>query len=288
MSSGGLTLALTAGMLAALNPCGFALLPAYLALLVNDGAPQGWRSVRRVVTATGAMTAGFVAVFGIFGLVIAPVAAWVEQYLPWVTAGLGLMLAACGVWLVLGRNVPGLGLVPRLESVRWSVRSMVGFGVSYALASLSCTIGPFLALVVFSFRDRHLIEGVALFVAYGAGMGLVVGTAALGVALAKTSVVGLLRRAGRVVPVATGVILIVVGAYVLYYGYWELRVLSGAASDGPVIRFATALQHRAVMITQSVGALGFLLAATALIVALGVAVVRSRHTGVPRTPSKKS
>ena len=56
------------------------------------------------------------------------------------------------------------------------------------------------------------MEGVALLLAYAAGMGLVVGTAALGVTLANTSVVALLRRAGRAVPVASGVLLIVVGA----------------------------------------------------------------------------
>jgi cytochrome c-type biogenesis protein len=84
-------------MVAAINPCGFALLPAYLSLLViGDSAGSRRSAVGRALAFTGAMTLGFVAVFGIFGLVIAPVAAGVQRYLPWVTVVLGAVGAACG------------------------------------------------------------------------------------------------------------------------------------------------------------------------------------------------
>jgi cytochrome c biogenesis protein CcdA len=70
-----LALALAAGTLAAVNPCGFALLPAYLSFLViGDGDPGRGSAVGRALAATAAMTVGFVAVFGVFGLVVAPVA----------------------------------------------------------------------------------------------------------------------------------------------------------------------------------------------------------------------
>ena len=54
-------LALAAGMLAAVNPCGFALLPAYLSLLVvggRDEQPETNRlgAVVRALALTGAMT----------------------------------------------------------------------------------------------------------------------------------------------------------------------------------------------------------------------------------------
>lgn len=41
MGGGLLGVSLGAGMLAAVNPCGFALLPAYVSLLLNAGAPAG-------------------------------------------------------------------------------------------------------------------------------------------------------------------------------------------------------------------------------------------------------
>ncbi len=68
--------------------------------------------------------------------------------------------------------------------------------------------------------------GVALFLAYAVGMGLVVGTVAVAVALANDSLVRRIRRAGAWMPRLSGVLLVLAGLYVAYYGWWELRVLS--------------------------------------------------------------
>ena len=71
-----LAVASAPGILAAVNPCGFALLPAYLSLLIIDqDVPTVGLAVRRALVSTAAMTLGFVAVFAVFGLVIAPLAA---------------------------------------------------------------------------------------------------------------------------------------------------------------------------------------------------------------------
>ncbi|NHW87477.1 cytochrome c biogenesis protein CcdA, partial [Escherichia coli] len=91
-------LAVGAGLLAAVNPCGFALLPAYLSMLVLGDEPSAERdalaSVGRAVALTGAMTLGFVAVFGAFGLLAAPAADAVARHLPWVSILIGLALVA--------------------------------------------------------------------------------------------------------------------------------------------------------------------------------------------------
>lgn len=240
-----LALAVAAGMLAAVNPCGFALLPAYLSVLVlGDDSPGPARAVGRALALTAWMTLGFVAVFGVFGLVISPVAGQVQQYLPWFTAFFGALVAVAGLWLLAGRELPRVQL--RRGSGRAVTRTapaMVGFGMSYAAASLTCSIAPFLALVVASFRSGSTGEGIALFLAYSAGMGLLVGVAAVAVALARRSVVSGLRRTGRWVPRVSGLLLLVVGAYVAWYGAWELRVLGGGEPGDPVIEAAARLQR---------------------------------------------
>jgi cytochrome c biogenesis protein CcdA len=94
-------------MLAAVNPCGFALLPAHLFLLVlGEDRPSRSAAVGRALVLTAAMTLGFVAVFGIFGLVITPIAASVQRYLPWVTVVLGCALVSGGVWLLAADRCP--------------------------------------------------------------------------------------------------------------------------------------------------------------------------------------
>ncbi len=240
-----LTLAVAAGMLAAVNPCGFALLPAYLSVLVlGDDSPGPARAVGRALALTAWMTVGFVAVFGVFGLVISPVAGQVQQYLPWFTTFFGALVALAGLWLLAGRELPRLQLGRGSgRAVTRTAPAMVGFGMSYAAASLTCSIAPFLALVVASFRSGSTGEGIALFVAYSAGMGLLVGIAAVAVALARRGVVASLRRTGKWVPRVSGLLLLLVGAYVAWYGAWELRVLGGGDPADPVIEAAARLQR---------------------------------------------
>lgn len=255
MDSGSLTLALGAGLLAAVNPCGFALLPAYLGVLVaSDRGGGALAAVGRALRLTAAMTAGFVVVFLVFGVIIVPAAASVQQYLPWVTLTLGLLVAAAGVWLLTGRALPAPRWRPRGARVTGSLLGMAGFGASYALASVTCTIAPFLAVVASSLRSGSTAEGLALFGTYALGMGLVVGVVAVAAALANASVVRGLRRVGRWVPTLAGVLLTVSGLYVAYYGWWELRVLGGAAADDPIIDAAQRLRSYAVDAITSLGA----------------------------------
>lgn len=245
MSDLPLALALSAGMLAAVNPCGFALLPAYLSLLVlGDDSPTRAAAVGRALATTAAMTTGFAAVFALFGLAVAPVAGQVQQHLPWFTVTFGLLLAAVGGWLLAGRTLPAL--LPKLRrapAVTRSLPSMALFGAAYAIASLGCTIAPFLAIVVSAFRSGSTLEGVVLFAAYAAGMGVIVGAAALSVALTRTAKVGRLRRLGAVASRLGGGLLLLVGAYVAYYGWYEIRVLRGGEITDPMIDAAGGVQR---------------------------------------------
>ncbi|GAA4685337.1 cytochrome c biogenesis CcdA family protein [Nocardioides nanhaiensis] len=252
MDTAALTLALTAGALAALNPCGFALLPAYLSLSVlpaADGGPpavRSWRgtagNVGRALGATAAMTAGFVLVFGVFGLLISPAASAAQEYLPYVTAATGVLLALVGLALLTGRHL-WLPL-PRISRGGGSgLAATVGYGVVYAVASLTCTVGPFLAIVVTSLRSDAPAEGVALFAVYALGMGAVVGVAAIAVALASGTLLRGMRGAGRWLPRAAGALVLVVGLYVAWYGVWEVRVLGGADPADPVVDTALQLQQ---------------------------------------------
>ncbi|MGW7400910.1 cytochrome c biogenesis CcdA family protein [Streptomyces cyaneofuscatus] len=250
-----LALALTAGILAAVNPCGFALLPAYLSLLVlGDDSPTRSVAVGRALTATASITLGFAALFGIFGLAIQPVAGQVQEHLPWFTIAFGILMAAAGAWLLAGRQLPALlPKVRRAPTVTRSVPSMALFGMAYATASLGCTIAPFLAIVVSAFRSGSTGEGVILFAAYAAGMGLIVGAASLAVALTRSTAVSRLRRAGTLAPRIGGGLLLLVGVYVAYYGWYEIRVQRDPATTDPVIDAAGAAQRLLADILDTVG-----------------------------------
>jgi cytochrome c-type biogenesis protein len=273
-----LSLALGAGMLAAVNPCGFALLPAYLGIFVLDDRAGRAAVLGRAVRATAAMTLGFAAVFAVFGLAIMPVASSVTGQLPWFTVVLGIALAAAGAWVLLGRRLPSLP-VPRRRGrsprpVTDSLASMAGFGASYAVASLGCTIAPFLAVVVTAFRAGSTLEGGVLFLGYATGMGLVVGAAAVAVALARRDLLARVRRAGSVLPRVAGGLLLVAGAYVAWYGAWELRVLHAGAGSDPVVESAARVQQ---WLASSVESLGWPVFAGVLALLLGLGLARRRR-----------
>ncbi len=257
-----MALALGAGVVAAVNPCGFALLPAYLSLFVLDEHQNRRTAVLRALRATAAMTAGFAGVFAIFGLAVAPVASSVQEYLPGFTVVLGVLLALAGLWVLAGRHLPTLrlGWPSRSRSaITGSLGSMTAFGASYAVASLGCTIAPFLAVVVTAFRAGSILQGIVLFLVYALGMGLVVGTAAVAVALARSGLITRLRRTGAILPRLGGALLLIGGGYVAWYGAWELRVLHGNAGQDGVVNRAASIQHWLSELVGRVGAGGFLI-----------------------------
>ncbi len=272
-----LLVAVVAGMVATVNPCGFAMLPAYLALVVAGASEQSrTRLLTRAVVSSAMMTLGFVAVFGLFGLLFSLVASSVQRYLPFVTVAIGLALAVLGVLLLMGREITLLVPKPARGAPNRHVGSMFGYGVAYAIASLSCTIGPFLAVAGSTLRSGDLVEGLTAFLAYAAGMGLVVTVLAIATALASDVVTSKARSLLPHVSRLGGVLLVLVGAYVTYYGIYELRLFLGDADPAdPVVDGAGQLQGLLVDWFTSIGPLPFVIV-LAVLVAGGVLLVRRR------------
>ncbi len=253
MNQGLVGLAFAAGLVAALNPCGFAMLPAYL-LLVVRGQPHEahepkageWTAIGRALAATVGMALGFMAVFGSFGALTISAASTVQRYLPYGTVVIGVVLVALGVWLLTGRELTAL--TPRPLGPRWAptarLWSMFGYGVTYAIASLSCTIGPFLAVTAAGLRSGSVLTGLSIYLAYVGGLTLVVGALALATATASSAVAERLRRIVPFVNRISGALLVLVGLYVAYYGVYELRLFNATVAIPPdaVISAAGRLQ----------------------------------------------
>lgn len=230
-----LALAITAGMVAAVNPCGFSLLPAYIGLFVGsvDANATTPKRLARAVASAGAVTAGFVAVFSLAGVILDRVSTSFQQRLPFVTLVVGALVVLAGVAVLFGRKVALPTLISRHRTSGRGVVSMVSFGVTYAVSSLSCTVGPFLAIVAVG-RRRSALGGFITYGAYATGMGMVVAALAIGVVVAR-SPRNAFRRASRYAPKVGGIMMILSGGYSMWYARWELRVYSGNLStDGLV------------------------------------------------------
>jgi cytochrome c-type biogenesis protein len=282
-----LTLALVAGMLATVNPCGFAMLPGYLALVVaGSDTPSRATRLGRALAASGLMTAGFVAVFGIFGLLSVPIASAAQQYLPIVTIVIGLALMVMGVLLLAGKEIFLLLPKPQRGAPTTRVTSMLGYGIAFAVASLSCTIGPFLAVAGVALRGDDLGSGLAAFVAYALGMGLVVGVLAVAAALATTTATTAIRKLLPHIGRIGGILLVITGAYVGYYGSYELRLYhaDGDPAD-PIVDAAARVQN---VLSDWLDAIGPIPLLITLIALTGAAVLlHRRRRPTPQTDDKR-
>ncbi len=96
-----------AGMVAAVNPCGFVLLPTYLSLYLGVENPQGpnpsiFRSLIQAILVSFVVTAGFMVLFGVMGLLISAGAQAIIIYMPWIGLLIGILLIFVGAWLLVG------------------------------------------------------------------------------------------------------------------------------------------------------------------------------------------
>ena len=283
MLEGPFALAFGAGMIATINPCGFAMLPAYLSYFLgsDDASASPERGLVRAGVVGACVTAGFIVVFAIAGAIISNLSSALLTYVPYATVTIGVALIALAVAMLCGFE-PSMRL-PKLEKGTGSreLGSMFVFGVSYAVASLGCTIGPFLAVTATTFHRKSFVSGVATFAVYGLGMGVVVVSLTVYTSLARDGLVRWLRRAMPFINRIAAGLLLLSGVYVAYYGAYEIRAdnASGVTTD-PVITYFTDWQGRAATWVQEVGAirLGFVLSVcTVAIIGLVVAARRAQH-----------
>jgi cytochrome c-type biogenesis protein len=235
-----LAAAFTAGMVATVNPCGFAMLPAYLGYFLGidqgeDG--QASASITRALVVGTVVSLGFLLLFAIAGMLVSWTSVAVGDFSPWLTVIIGLVLLVMGIAFVAGWE-PALAL-PRLDKGGRTrgLWSMFVFGISYAVASLSCTIGPFTAVVATTFSRESVASGVATFIAYGVGMALLLMVLTVSLALARQGVLVKLRRALPYFTRVAGAIMVIAGAYLAWYGVYEIRLIQRGEQDatrGPV------------------------------------------------------
>lgn len=271
-----LAYAFTAGLVAAVNPCGFPMLPAYLSWFIgtDDGAVEPGTRVPRALLSGLAVSLGFLAVFAALGVPINAGVSEIYRVMPWFTMVIGVVLAGLGVAMLAGYQLKVA--LPRLERGGRDRRfgSMVLFGVSYAIASLSCTLPIFLIVVAGTTERSNFLSGLLAFLAYGLGMSLVLLVLSLALALARDSMVRRMRAALQYVDRIAGVLLVIVGAYLVYYGIYALDTGDTTATGVGIMDDWSS----EVSIWLDNGGVG-LGVAFAVLVALGLgwAILRQRH-----------
>jgi cytochrome c-type biogenesis protein len=287
---GPLALYLTLGMVATVNPCGFAMLPAYLGYFLGiDDREPGMPGVAGVATALRValgVSAGFLAVFALAGLAVELTSLPVYENVPWISIVIGLALFALGLAMLggfqLNVRLPHLDRGGRERTVG----SMFVFGVSYAIASIGCTLPLFLSAVAGTINRESVADGLVVFGIYALGMTLVLLGVTVAMALARTSIVRFLRRTQPYIGRVAGGLVALAGAYVAYYGWLELRVARASGGTIPssgITDVVTGWSYDVSDWVERTGSVRIAVGLGAALLAVVIAVYGTRRQGARRS-----
>ena len=278
--------AFTAGLVATVNPCGFAMLPAYLGYFLGVDEQDEKHTVTAIGRAlrTGAVvSSGFLLVFGIAGAIIVAGVRSLTTVLPWVALVVGIGLVVLGITLLRGRY-----LTIRLPSIRGKKDrtngSLFVFGISYAIASLSCTLPIFLSLVATTFTQTTFLAGFAAFIAYGVGMSLVLIGITVALALGKDTLVRKLRGTAPYINKISGVVMILAGGFIVWYWATILRSGAGALGDNGLVRFVDGLSATLTTLISDHPLVAALVVLAVILVPIGLFRARRRAHDTEHAP----
>jgi cytochrome c-type biogenesis protein len=246
---GRLALSFTAGLLAAINPCGFVLLPTYLVYFLGmenlrPGAERA--SILRAIKVSLAVSAGFMSIFVVIGAITKLSTNWLVEKSQWVSLVIGIGLLVLGIAMLFGYRLPFT--TPKLDVGERdrSVQSMYVFGVAYSVASIGCTIAPFSSVVLGTFSSKGVSTGITAVALYGVGMAIVVTGLTVTLAFANNAFLRILRRGMVWFEQLAGILLVLTGMYLCWY--WYSSITDG--TGGRVVAKATSWNDKLANFVQ--------------------------------------
>lgn len=215
-----LVFSFTAGAIAFINPCGIAMIPAYISFYLGLSSGGGF-SIGAL--AKGALmgifaTLGFMAVFGGAGIILSLAGVQLIRYVPWIAVAIGVGVAFLGLLLVLGKGIYINWRVDagRLVKGKGGI-AFIAFGVAYAFASLSCTIPVFLYVALQAISTGGFLSATMVFLSYALGMGVVMILFTEALVVLGSTLMGYIYRVLPFVNRLAGLVMIGAGAYIVYF-----------------------------------------------------------------------
>lgn len=208
-----------AGVIAAVNPCGFVLLPAYLAYFLGIDASRNERApLARALKVSAMLSSGFLLVFLVIGTISRLFTQWIEANVKYAAFIVGIAMLVAGVAMLFGWKP--VFATPNIEVKRdHSLRAMFLFGVAYAVASIGCVIGLLTTVILGSISVHGFFSGVAMITLYGLGMSLLVTTLTISAAFARGGLLRVLRRGLPYADRAAAIFILLTGAYLSWYWF---------------------------------------------------------------------
>ena len=260
------------GVLAAVNPCGFVLLPTYLIFFLGTREEPNLKTggrLRRALVVSSGISLGFLAIFFVIGVISRLFTQWIELNAKYASLAIGIVLVIGGARMLAGWT-PKFA-VPQIGGVQTKTfRATVIYGVAYAVASIGCTIG-FLTTAVFGSIALHgFISGVLSILLYGLGMAMLVTALTVSLAFAKTGILTIVRNQLHLIQRLGAIFVTLTGIYLVFYWYAAISETRSASFVTRIERWQT----KVASFLQQQGAIRLAIVLTLIVI---VAIVVSRR-----------
>jgi cytochrome c biogenesis protein CcdA len=242
------------GVLAAVNPCGFVLLPAYLLYFLgldNSGHLSEQRaSLRRALSVSCAVSFGFIVVFLIVGTISRLFTQWLELNAKYAGFAIGIALVVIGLAMLAGWKPPVA--TPNISAGKdRTLIAMFLFGMAYAIASIGCTIGFLTTAIIGSIGTNGFISGIISIGLYGVGMALLVSALTVTLAFAQSGLLRVLRNGLQYMDRLAAGFIVLTGLYLTWY--WYLAI-SNSTTRNPILQRVENWQSQVAIFLQRQGA----------------------------------
>ena len=220
-----LVLAFSSGAAAFLNPCSFALLPAFVSYFMGkeetDVSQNRLKGAFRGLKYGLETTLGFATVFLGIGAIVSWIGPQIKSFIPPILLVVGTFLIVLGLlWTI---DIPVLSLTRYGLEIELSYSSFFLFGLAYALSSMTCVFPVFLMLLFSSLGAGGITSTLLVFLSFTLGMGLLMTITSTSIVLSKSLLMEKFNHLKKHITRISGIILIAAGTYLIYY--WMITYL---------------------------------------------------------------
>ncbi len=207
------------GVVAFFAPCAVALLPGYIVSYISreaQGDPSRNEKLYRGLKLAFLSILGILVIYSIAGVLIVVASQLLKAYMKWITIGMGSLIILLGILLIAGKSI-AFSVNMNQKTDRSEIGEAFFFGVAYAIGALGCLFPLFLIVATQAMAAPTVLLGGSYIFAYFFGISLMMISAILLSTFARDFFMKYLRKILPHMEQITGVLLILAGAYVIYY-----------------------------------------------------------------------
>jgi cytochrome c biogenesis protein CcdA len=242
----------------------------YLGTELNREDENKTTTLRRGLSVGIAVSSGFIGLFLVVGIISRAFTTVIRDNAKYAALVIGIGLVAMGIAMLFGWKLPIAQPDVSVQRKR-TTWNMFLFGIVYAIASIGCTIGLLISVILGSINRHGFVSGVISIVLYGLGMGLLVTSLTVALAFARVGLVSTIKKSFKWFDKITAVFVVLTGLYLSWY--W-LGAITDRGTDGVTSRVER-WQTSVVQFLQDAGVYPLLIVFCVIIAAAGLVIRRS-------------